>query len=262
MNECKYTPDEILQILNDFYNCQAVFDPEVDPGETLTLDTKISEWRSICDLLEPKALAEYYHDSFQLNTPPADLELILKQSENNLRSFCNYLAEHAIKQRISPIIIMGRPCMSASIFKTLMANLQAKGVEAKNIRPSSKIAPLFRKHAPVLLQEVNKLAPGSLSNFEYRDNWIVKTGVAFNLFFFFTIIFVPVIWHFHWMLLIPLCIGVSLNIIGNKFSPAKEVIGGYDTIRDLILGMKSQVKKNGLNKKQFPYLLKGFKNKL
>jgi hypothetical protein len=243
MNNCKYSPDEILQILNDFYNCQSVFDPEVDPGETLTFDTTISEWISICDLLGPKELAKSYHNSFQLNTPSADLELILTQGENKLRSFCNYLAEHAVKQSISPIIIMGRPCMSASIFKTLTANLQAKGVEAKNIRPSSKIAPLFRKHGPVLLEEVNKLAPGSLSNFKYSDNRIVKIGAAFYMFFFFTIIFVPVIWHFHWMLLIPLCIGVSLTFIGNKFSPAKEVIGGYDTVRDLILGMEAQSKK-------------------
>jgi len=27
------------------------------------------------------------------------------------------------------------------------------------------------------------------------------------------------------------------------FSPAKEVIGGYDTVRDLILGMEAQTKK-------------------
>lgn len=165
MNDCKYSPDEILQILNDFYNCQAVFDPEVASGETLTFDTTILEWRSICHLLKPKALAKSYYDSFQLKTQLADLELILTKSENSLRIFCDYLSEHAIKQSISPIIIMGHSCMTASIFKTLTGNLQARGVESKNIRPSSKIAPLFKKHGGVLLEEVNKLAPGSLSNF-------------------------------------------------------------------------------------------------
>ena len=243
MSDCKYSPNEILQILNDFYNFQSVFDPEVSSGETLTFDITISEWVNICDLLESKALAKSYHESFQLNTPLVDLELILRQSENDLRSFCNYLSEHAVKQSISPITIMGRPCITASIFKTLTANLQAKGVASKNIRPSSKIAPLFRKHGPVLLEEVSKLAPGSLSKFDYCDNWIVKTGLAFNLFFFFTIIFIPMIWHFQWILLLPLCIGISLTVIGNMFSPAKEVIGGYDTVRDLILGMEAQTKK-------------------
>lgn len=243
MVNSKYSPDEILQILNDFYNCQSVFDPEVDPEEPLTFDTTISEWRSICDLVKPKALAKSYHDLFQLNTQLVDLEQILTQSENSLRSFCNYISEHAFKQTLSPIIIMGHPCMTASMFRTLTRNLQARGIESKDIRPSSKIAPLFRKHGAIILEEVNKLVPGSLSKFEYRDNKIVRAGIAFNLFFFFSIIFVPLIWHFHGMLLIPLCLGITFIFIGNKFSPDKEVIGGYETIRDLIIGMQAQANK-------------------
>lgn len=38
----KYSPNEILQILNDFYNCQSVFDPEVESGEILNFETTIS----------------------------------------------------------------------------------------------------------------------------------------------------------------------------------------------------------------------------
>ncbi len=34
----KYNPEEILQILTDFYNYQAVFDSEIDSGETLTFN--------------------------------------------------------------------------------------------------------------------------------------------------------------------------------------------------------------------------------
>lgn len=243
MTDSNYSPSEILQILNDFYNCQSVFDPEVYPGEPLTFDTTISEWRDICDLVEPKALAKYYHNLFQLKTPLLDLEVILAQSENNLGNFCEYLSEYAIKQSISPIVIMGQACTTASIYKALMKNLKARGIDCKNMQPSSKLAPLFKKHGAVLLEEVNKLEPGSLSVFEYQDNWIVRTGMIFNLIFFLSIIFVPIVWHFHWMLFIPLCIGIILLLTGNRFNPAKEVIGGYDTVRDLILGMEAQSKK-------------------
>lgn len=239
----KYSPNEILQILNDFYNCQSVFDPEVESGEILNFETTISEWRRICDLVEPKKLADYYYDLFQLTTQRADLQAVLLQNKNELRILCNYLSEHAIKQSISPILIMGQRCMTASIFKTLTSNLETRGIQPKSIRPSSKFAPLFQKHGAVFLEEVNKLVPGSLSKFEYRDNWVVRTGIAFNLFFFFAIIFAPVIWHFHWALLIPLCIGLTLIFIGNRFKPAKQNIGGYDTVRDLILGMEAQTKK-------------------
>ncbi len=79
MSEKKYSPHEILQILNDFYNCQAVFDPEVDPGEHLTFETTILDWRAICDLIEPKKLAKSYSDLFNLTTPLADLEKILSE---------------------------------------------------------------------------------------------------------------------------------------------------------------------------------------
>ena len=239
----KYSPNEILQILNDFYNCQSVFDPEVESGEILNFETTISEWRRICDLVEPKKLADYYYDLFQLTTQRADLQAVLLQNKNELRILCNYLSEHAIKQSISPILIMGQRCMTASIFKTLTSNLETRGMQTKSIRPSSEFAPIFQKHGAMLLEEVNKLVPGSLSKFEYRDNWIVKTGIGLNLFSFLTFIIAPMIWHFHWVLFIPLCIGITLTFIGNKFRPAKESIGGYITVRDLILGMEVQAKK-------------------
>jgi len=242
MDNSKYSPGEILQILNDFYNCQSAFDPEVFPGEILTFETTISEWREICDLVEPKKIARYYYDSFTLTTPLTEFENILLKSEASLNEFCRYIADNAVKQSISPILIMGQYCMSAAIFKTLTTNLEARGIDIQNIRPGTEFKPLFRKHGGVILEEVSKLAPGSLSKFEYVDNWISKTGSAFFLLFFFSIIIVPIVWHFHWLLLVPLIIAISLLVIGHKFSPAKEVIGGYDTVRDLIIGMQANLK--------------------
>jgi hypothetical protein len=244
MIDSKYSSDEILQILKDFYNCQSVFDPEVSSGEILNFETTISEWRSICDLVEPQKLANYYYDLFQLKTQVNDLETILIENKNQLRVFCDYISEHAKKQRITPVVIMGQNCVTASIFKTLMHNLQKRGVESENIRPSSKLGPLFRKHGSVFLEEVNKLVPGSLSEFEYRDNWIVRAGIGIILLSFLSLVVVPTVWHFNWILLIPLSIGITLNYIGKRYSPAKESISGYDTIRDLILGMEAQSKKS------------------
>ena len=243
MIDSRYSPDEILQILNDFYNYQSAFDPEVELGETLNFETTILEWRVICDLVEPKKLASYYYDLFQLTAQPADLEAILLQSKNKLEFFCNYLSKNAIKQSISPIKIMGQHCMTASIFKTLKRNLKTRGIGTESIRPSSKFAPLFQKHSAAFLEEVNKLAPGSLSKFDYRDNWILKTGFAFNLLSFLSFIAVSIDWQFHSALFIALCTGITLTFLGNRLKPSKENIGGYDTLRDLILGMEAQAKK-------------------
>jgi len=242
MADSKYSPEEILQILNDFFHCQAAFNPEVDPGEDLTFETTIAEWRDICDLKDYMCLAKVYHEFFQLTTPLHELEDCLLLEKTKLSRFCHYIADHASRQTVLPMMSLGQLCMTASIFKTLMAKLKLRGVDIQHIRPSSEFKPLFRKHGDVILEEVSKLAPGSLTKFDYVDNWISKTGGGFFLFFFFSIIIVPIVWHFHWSLLVPLVIAISLLIIGQRFSPAKEVIGGYDTVRDLIMGMQANLK--------------------
>ncbi|MFI5136475.1 MAG: hypothetical protein ACHQIM_01525 [Sphingobacteriales bacterium] len=243
MSDTKYSTAEILQILNDFYNCQTAFDPEVDLDKQLTFENTISDWRAICDLVEPKKLAKCYYDLFNLTTSIGDLENILSEKQNELKVFCAYISEHATKQTIAPIVMMGQSCMTAAIFKTLIANLKKRGVKTQDIKPSSKFIPLFHKYGGVLLEEVNKLAPGSLTKFEYRNNWIVETGISITLVFFLSIIIIPVIWHFHWTLMITLALGLVVIFIGNKFKPEKENIGGYDTIKDLILGMQAQINK-------------------
>jgi hypothetical protein len=243
MSSTKYSSEEILQMEIDTYNCQVVFDPEVEPDEQLTFETPIWHWRSIRDLLEPQKLAKVYHDIFKLTTPLPELENILANKENNLQVFCDYISKHATRQVVSPIVMMGKSCITAGIYRTLISNLKERGVKTEGIKPSSEFVPLFYKYGSILLTEVNKLAPGSLTKFEYQDNWIVKRGRTLLLVFFFLIIIVPTVWHFHWTLLIPLALGLITMFIGRKFKPAKEVIGGYYTVRDLILGMESQLNK-------------------
>lgn len=243
MTESKYSPEEILQILIDFYNCQSVFDPEVEPGQKLNFETTIPDWMDICDLVGPVELTKCYHDLFKLTTPANELTAILSQQGNTLRVLCNYLAEHAVKQVVSSVMILGQNCMTASIFKRLINNLKHRGVDVVGIRPSSAFPPLFYKHGSVLLEEVNKLAPGSLSKFEYRDNAIVRTGNWIFLFFFLSLLLVPVFWRFHWGLFVPFLMGLVVVFIGKRFSPARESIGGYHTVRDLIMGMQVQAHK-------------------
>jgi hypothetical protein len=240
----RYSSNDILQILTDFYNCQSEFDPETEKGEELTFDTTIADWRIICDLVGPRKLAKYHHDLFKLQSPIADMEnILIHEKQNKLRDFCNYIAQNGTRQDITPIISLGQSCMTASIFKTLLSNLKNRGINTDNIRPSSEFVPLFNKFGSELLEEVNKLAPGSLTKFEYRDNRFVRTGWSIIAIFILLIIVIPLIWQFHWGLMTILGFGLILVIIGKRFNPEKEIIGGYDTVRDLIFGMQSQISK-------------------
>ena len=240
----KYSPEEILQILTDFYNCQSQFDLEVYPDKKLTFDTTIREWRDICDLVEPEELVKYYYKLFKLESQIEELEkLFIWEGKNKLGDLCYYIAKHAQKEEIIPIISMGRTCQEASIFKTLISKLRQHGINTDDIKPSSDFIPLFEKHGEVFLIEVNKLAPGSLTHFDFKDNWIVTTGWRIIGIFILSIIITPLIWHFHWSLLIILGVGLTTVMIGKKFKPEKEIIGGYNTIRDLIKGMQGQINK-------------------
>lgn len=236
----KYNPEEILQILNDFYNYQAVFDPEVDSGETLTFNTTISEWRMICDLIEPIKLAKCHHDFFSIKTPLSDFEQLLHDEDNKtLGDFCNYVSANSEKTDIKPITSLGQKCLTASIFKSLIGKLNNRGIDTKDIRPSSKFVPLFDKYTNEFIEEVNKLAPGSLTKFEYRDNKIVRLGWSIIGLSILGLILISVIWQFHWTMLLFIGLGIMTIVVGRQFEPEKEIIGGYDTIRDLIKGMET-----------------------
>ena len=236
----KYNPNEILQILNDFYNYQAVFDPEVDSCQTLTFSTTISEWRMICDLIEPIKLAKCHHDFFSIKTPLADFEqLLLEEDSKTIGDFCNYVAENSEKTEIKPIISLGQKCLTASIYKSLISKLNKRGVDTNDIRPSSKFVPLFDKNGDAFLEEVNKLAPGSLTKFEYRDNKIVRLGWSIIGLSILGLILISLIWQFHWAMILFIGLGIITIAIGRQYKPEKEIIGGYDTIRDLIKGMET-----------------------
>lgn len=238
----KYTSEEILQILIDFYNFQANFDPEVDKGQGLTFQTTIKEWRSICDLLETTKLAKHYHELFELETNESDLINILSnEKEHTLKEFCDYIAQNANREKINPIMSLGTNCQKAAIFKTLKGKLEKKGIDTKDFKPSTEFVPFFNKHASDLVEIVSKLAPGSFTHYKIKDNIIGKLG-AFTFLVTIVVLIIALITHkVTWYLFTPFIIAILLLFFGNKFKPAKYEIGGYHTIRDLITGMKSKI---------------------
>ena len=172
------------------------------------------------------------------------IRIILEnETQNTLGDFCNYISENAVREIIDPIILLGKECQEAAIFKTLLSKLSKKGVDINGIRPSSKFHPFFIKNLNELFSITNRLAPGSLSKFEYKSNKTTKAG---GLIIFLSLIFVAIfsiIWNFHWYLLIPTGIGLIINTVGNRLSPAKDILGGYDTMKDLIVGMNEKINK-------------------
>ncbi len=239
MNNSRYTRDDILQILKDFYNFQSVFDPEVDSGAELTFETTVEDWICICDLVGPRELAISYHKMFNLQAPVEQLTDILKCEESTLAHFCIHIAHNAIRQVIAPVTIMGAGCETAAIFKTLMQNLSKAGVDVNNISPGTRLGTLFNGRDLVRwITEVNKIAPGTLTHFRYKPSSIDEIAGYILLLFLIEIVVVPIIWQLHPVLLLPLGLCIVLSILGRKLKPRELVIGGYNTVRDMILAMQ------------------------
>ena len=248
----KYSKDEILQMLISQYHFQTKFDPNVFEDVEPNYEFTIFEWRDACDLLNPTKLAKIYHEEFKIKRPILELETLLKNEDiNTLNEFCYYISQHAERETIEPINLFGQNCQTASIFRTLKNNLTKKGVDTTYLKPSAKISNYFLKNGGIIFDEVNRIAPGTMSKFEYKVN---KTEVMGNRILFFTIIFGIAFWKilfFHWLLLLPIVIGIIVSQIGMKKEPEKLNFGGFENFRELIYGMEKQLKKASIQQSAY-----------
>lgn len=241
----KYSKDDILQILISSYNFQTEFDPVVIKGMELNSKTTIFEWRDICDLIEPKMLAKVYHEYFNLKTPITELEdIFIDEDKSTLSDFCEYISKHAEKQKIELIRLLGQNCQTASIFRTLKQNLKEKGVDISQLKPSTEINPFFLKYGGLLVDEVNRIAPGTMSEFEFKANKLSRIGQNLILIGFFVGIGIWWIWSFNWYLFLPMVVGIVIFKIGEKRQPEKININGFKNFRELIYGMENKIIKD------------------
>ena len=225
------------------YQFAIEFDPVVNKGMDFNYESSIFDWRDACDLIEPKKLAKVYHQSFNLNRPISELEdILIDENNRTVSDFCEYISKHAERQKIEPIRLLGQKCQTASIFRTLKQNLSNNGADTNDIKPSSEINPFFMKYGGLLVDEVNKIAPGTMSEFDYKSNWISRIGRNIMWVGILLMILIWWIWSFHWLLLLPIAIGIVIFQIGDKQKPEKLNVSGFKNFRELIYGMEQRLR--------------------
>ncbi len=244
----KYSKEDILEMLICQYQFQIEFDPVVVKGMDFNFESSIFEWRDACDLDDPKKLAKYYHTEFKIERPCMELESILvNEDKRTVLDFCEYISKYAKRENIEPIKLLGQKCQTVSIFRTLKRSLAEKGADTTELKPSSEINPFFLKYGGILFEEVNRIAPGTLSEFEYKLNKLSRVGRDIMFIGSFVMIGVWWIWSFNWWLTLPLMLGITIFQIGDKKQPEKLNFNGYKTFRDLIYGMENKLKKQAHN---------------
>ncbi|NOT52758.1 MAG: hypothetical protein HOP10_15950 [Chitinophagaceae bacterium] len=231
----KYTPEEILAIFQANYLQQQQFDPEIDPGESLELETTIEEWINICDLSEPYELSDYFNYFFDLDfSMETWLYVMQPKNKKTLGELCNFISEEAFKPVIVPIKVFGSDCRNAATFKHLISQFSKKGIDAK-IQPSSSVESFAKKHLGILIEEVNKLNPETLPPVKYRENAWQNLGGYCLLFCVLTAI--ASIWISNLGLIIGGLFGTGILFywIGSRFEPKQMSFDGLVTFKDLVL---------------------------
>lgn len=240
----KYSKDDIFQILISEYQFLIEFDPVVIKGMDFDLESSIFEWKDACDLVDSKTLAKIYHKKFRIDRPTSELEnIFLDENNRTVFDFCEYISKHAKRENIKPIKLLGQNCQTASIFRTLKQNLTKKGVDTTQLKPSSEINPFFLKYGGILIDEVNRIAPGTMSEFEYKSHKLSRIGRNIMFIGFFAMIGIWSVWNFNWWLILPLILGIIIFQIGDRKQPEKLNLSGFQNFRELIYGMGNKLKK-------------------
>lgn len=151
----KYTAEEILEIFKEQHRLCSPLDPEADPCAEISSEMTIREWRWANDLLGWKKLCKFLNQEFRIDIPEKTWYDILEPAKTRLLiEVCELIAKHAKKEYFQERKLFGQPCLKASLFLTIKRNLEKKGVNVSDLRPSSSFNEYLDKYFSPVLEEI------------------------------------------------------------------------------------------------------------
>jgi hypothetical protein len=157
------TPEYVLAVLRDMHRQQCQFDDVADANAILSPEMTIDEWGEACDLLDWRELGRSFNKFWEISCSDNQWRGVLTPGkEKRLSDVCRLIAAHARRPTIRPATLFGSTCAPAGAFLTIRSLLSEAGVRAKDIAPSTALAPYARRHASVFLESIARLAPGAL----------------------------------------------------------------------------------------------------
>lgn len=151
----KYTTEEILEIFKEQHRLCSPLDPEADPWAEISSEMTIREWRWANDLLGWKELSKFLNQEFRIDIPEKTWYDTLEPAKSRrLIDVCKLISKHASNEYFKERKLFGQPCLKASVFLTIKRNLEKKGVNVSDLRPSSSFNEYLDKHFSPVLEEV------------------------------------------------------------------------------------------------------------
>ena len=227
------SPDDVLQYLCADYRLRAGLDPEVDAGQELRPSTTIADWQATCDLVSTDDLAPLMNAWCGTARPAADWRAVLNPPDRRtLGDLAAFVATHARWTDYAPMAIAGVADPAAGVFFTLRGLLAREQVSVAELRPSTDLQVITRRHPYELGRAVATLAPGLVPVPVIVHLPRQRLGgvlLAVGVFLFLG----GVLWTAVWPTLVSGAILV-LGLILRRGAPVAVTFGPYRTIGDLV----------------------------
>ena len=238
------TPEQILGIFRDWQRLE--LGNALDKKAILSFDTTVRDWRADCDLAEWQTLGEalnrYFGTTFSRNEWRATMK---SEKQKTLRNVCVLVATRATLPKLNELKVLGKPCRLASAFFALItqprnftmkrSRLRVAGVDASQIRPSSKLDSFLRLETQTAVKAISILAPGKMPMMKTKLNlghrlsgWACLAGLV-------SLIGGSLLEKPEWTVVGCLVLGFGLIAITvfSNLPPAKVRLEGCETFADL-----------------------------
>jgi len=165
----KYTAEEILQIFKEQHRLCSPLDPEADPYADINTKMTIREWRWANDLLGWKELGHFLNQEFRIEISEDEwYDYLVPAKHRLLNDVCGLIAKHARKDIYESKILFGHPCLKASVFLTIKRNMEQKGVNVSELRPTSRLSDYLDKYFSPVLEEITLTGTSPIEKIDVR----------------------------------------------------------------------------------------------
>ena len=155
------TPDYVLAVLLDHYR----HGDYVAPGEELSADTTVAEWRDTANLVDWRPLGRAMNALWGVERTDAEWSATLRpEKTRTVGDLCRFIADHAGRPAVRSANICGVSCVKAGAFRAVRALLIDAGLpeEEASFAPSTPLAIYLRRYPHVFTGSLSRLAPGAL----------------------------------------------------------------------------------------------------
>lgn len=186
-NQRAIRPDEVLGVFHQWsmieYQCSLE-----EAMERLVRTSSIYKLREEIDFYGNwKTLGDWLNTVFNIDLPHSAWKQYLQwPRRRNVGVLCDFISQHALIEQIEPAEILGRSCLEAGVFRSIVSMLKRAGADISNLAPSTRVGTFIRDYNNVFFVDLGKIAPGAIPGFagmvHEQSNKSIWDVVALTLF--------------------------------------------------------------------------------